>query len=70
MCEFPARHAGQVPSQARGMTVTGSPTVQPSTPSPRAAMVPLISWPITAGVATRASMWPLRMCRSVPQIPL
>ena len=29
MCGLPARQAGQVPSQASGMTVTASPTLQP-----------------------------------------
>ncbi len=34
MCWNPAWHAGQVPSQARGITVTASPAAQPSTPAP------------------------------------
>ena len=29
MCWLPARHAGQVPSQESGITVTGSPTAHP-----------------------------------------
>ena len=41
---------GQVPSHASGMTVTASPTLQPVTPSPSAAIVPLISCPNTRGV--------------------
>ena len=69
MWELPARQAGQVPSQASGMTVTASPTLHPSTPSPIAAIVPLISWPNTRGFSTRASMLPCRMCRSVPHSP-
>ncbi len=69
MCWLPARQAGQVPSQARGMTVTASPSVQPVTPLPMAAIVPLISCPKTRGVSTRASMLPCRMCRSVPHSP-
>ncbi len=39
-CVLPARQAGQVPSQSRGMTVTASPNCQPCTPSPRARMRP------------------------------
>ena len=70
MCWFPARHAGQVPSQSKGMTVTWSPAVHSVTPSPTAATTPLISWPMTAGVVTRASMLPWKMCRSVPQKPV
>ena len=49
MCWLPARQAGQVPSQESGMTVTRSPTVHSSTPSPTAAIMPLISWPNTRG---------------------
>ena len=59
-----------MPSQSSGMTVTRSPTDQPSTPSPTSAMVPLISWPNTKGIVTRASIDPCRMCRSVPQRPV
>lgn len=69
MCSFPARQAGHVPSQASGMTVTASPTDQPSTPVPRATIVPDISCPIVAGLLTRPSMSPWKTWRSVPQIP-
>ncbi len=43
MCECPARHAGQSPHGASGITVTRSPTDQPLTPSPIAAIAPDIS---------------------------
>ena len=43
MCEYPARHAGQSPHGASGITVTRSPTDHPSTPFPIAAIVPDIS---------------------------
>jgi len=38
MCWFPAKQAAQVPSRRNGITVTGSATAQPVTPSPRAVM--------------------------------
>ena len=60
---------GTRPHQRSGITVTGSPADQPVTPSPTTATRPDISCPITPWSATRSSMWPARMCRSVPQIP-
>ena len=69
MWELPARHAGQVPSHSRGITVTRSPADQPSTSVPTDSTVPLISCPKTSGVRTRRSMCPWAMCRSVPQRP-
>ena len=69
-CRCPARQAGQVPSARNGITVTASPTDHPVTPSPTAVTRPAVSCPITAGVVTRASMWPAAICRSVPQMPV
>ena len=66
----PARQAGQVPHQASGITVTGSPADQPLTPLPIARTVPDISCPSTAGRVTRPSIAPCRMCRSEPQMPV
>ena len=61
--------AGQVPSQASGMTVTASPVDQPATPSPTLSIVPLVREPKISGVVTRASMAPWTTCRSVPHKP-
>ena len=40
-----------------------------ATPSPTSATVPDISWPITIGTGTLASISPRAMCRSVPHSP-
>ena len=59
------RHSPQVEKNVS--TATRAPSQPSSTPSPSAATVPQISWPIVIGGALGYS--PAQMCRSVPQTP-
>ena len=60
-------HARQNPHGITNAHTTREPTGGPATPGPSAATVPVISWPITAGVGNATSAF--ITCRSVWHTP-
>ena len=71
----PRRQARQVPPVIFGWTITGSPTLIPSTSLPTSSTQPAFSWPMISGRSlspvgsVKGRQTPSTMCRSVLQTP-